>query len=98
MPEFFTFLEIGLACGTLLGLAFIIALSLPQSRFQLFVLEIVYWLGAVFCSVYCVSPVDLVPEMALGPFGIVDDVGAVVAGVWSCLNAVQTRKARAWLS
>lgn len=91
---FLQFLELFLTCGTVLGLAFIIALSLPQSRFQMFVLEILYWLGSVAAAVYCVSPVDFLPEIVLGPFGAIDDIGVLVGGVWSCLNAVQTRKAR----
>jgi len=97
MQAFFLFLEVFAGCGTLLGLAFIIALSLPQSRMQMFLLEFLYWLGGLASCIYFASPVDFIPEIALGPIGVIDDVVVLLIGAWSCLNAIQTRKGRAYL-
>ena len=68
-------------CGTLLGLAFFVLLSMPQSQLRAFLLPIVGWGVAIFCGIYCISPVDIVPEAILGPFGLVDDLGAAAAGL-----------------
>ena len=56
-------------CGTLLGLAFFVLLSMPQSQLRAFLLPIVGWGVAIFCGIYCISPVDIVPEAILGPLG-----------------------------
>ena len=34
-------------------------------------------LGIVFCCIYIISPVDLLPEVLLGPLGIIDDAGVL---------------------
>ena len=41
---------------------------------------------ACLCGVYLVSPVDFIPEIAFGPLGLIDDLGALVMGV----NAART--------
>ena len=42
--------------------------------------------------VYLASPVDVLPELVLGPFGVVDDAGVVtVAAIW-VYKLVQARK------
>ena len=68
-------------CGTALCVSFAVLLSLPQSQFRAFLLPIVGWGVAIFCGIYCISPIDIVPEALLGPFGLVDDVGAFAAGL-----------------
>lgn len=70
-----------LICGTLLGVAFFVLLSMPQSQLRAFLLPIAGWVMAIFCGIYCISPIDIVPEAFLGPFGLVDDLGAVAAGL-----------------
>ena len=37
------------------------------------------WLiiGIVCCCIYILSPLDLLPEIALGPFGVIDDAGVL---------------------
>lgn len=39
------------------------------------------WLTVVACVAYVLSPIDLLPEAALGPFGLPDDVVAVLVGL-----------------
>jgi uncharacterized membrane protein YkvA (DUF1232 family) len=43
--------------------------------------------------VYLVSPVDALPEVALGPFGLVDDVGVVGAVGIFVYRLIQSRRA-----
>ena len=81
MQSVFGIIQTMLICGTLLGVTFFVLLSMPQSQLRAFLLPIVGWGVAIFCGIYCISPVDIVPEALLGPFGLVDDLGAVVAGI-----------------
>ena len=34
-------------------------------------------LGIVLCCIYIISPVDLLPEIAVGPFGFIDDAAVL---------------------
>eukprot|EP00467_Chlorarachnion_reptans_P017049 CAMPEP_0114510952 /NCGR_PEP_ID=MMETSP0109-20121206/14085_1 /TAXON_ID=29199 /ORGANISM="Chlorarachnion reptans, Strain CCCM449" /LENGTH=183 /DNA_ID=CAMNT_0001690341 /DNA_START=43 /DNA_END=591 /DNA_ORIENTATION=+ len=36
----------------------------------------------LFVGLYLVSPVDLLSEAQLGPFGIIDDIGVILLGCW----------------
>jgi len=84
MSEFFGFLSTFLWCGTILGLAFMVVLSMPQSHMRDVMKKVLF---AVACFFYIVSPIDFMPEALLGPFGFVDDIGALVAGVMSAKSA-----------
>ena len=35
-------------------------------------------LKLLLAGLYLLSPIDLVPEILLGPFGLVDDLGALI--------------------
>lgn len=39
------------------------------------------WLTIVGCTAYVCSPVDLLPEAVLGPFGLPDDLIAVLVAL-----------------
>jgi uncharacterized membrane protein YkvA (DUF1232 family) len=43
-------------------------------------------------ALYLISPVDLVPEVILGPLGLVDDAGVVVAVVLLVYKLVKARR------
>ena len=58
-------------------------------------MQIFGWVFAAFCVIYFVSPVDILPEAFLGPFGLVDDIGAVIAGVASARAAWRAGKDKA---
>lgn len=49
------------------------------------------WLAAIGAVVYTISPVDFIPELILGPIGLVDD-----AGVWVILSTLLLREKRQW--
>jgi uncharacterized membrane protein YkvA (DUF1232 family) len=87
MSEFFGLLSTFLWCGTILGLAFMVVLAMPQSRMRDVMKKV---LLAVACAIYVISPIDLMPEALLGPFGLVDDLGALVAGVIAARSAFRT--------
>lgn len=79
-------------CGTILAVVFVVLLSLPQSQLRAFLLPIVGWCIAIFCGIYCISPVDILPEVLLGPFGLIDDIGAIVAGIAAARTAMAASK------
>ena len=45
-------------------------------------------LGIVLCSLYIISPVDLLPEMVTGPVGLIDDA-AVLAFMISLIKKLR---------
>ena len=47
----------------------------------------------LICLLYILSPVDLVPEIILGPLGLVDDIGLLMFGVASAKKWWQGRSA-----
>jgi hypothetical protein len=79
--------------GGLVGL-FGILLALPQSRLRTFLMPIIGWCFALFCGAYILSPVDLLPEALMGPFGLIDDAGALFAGIFAASSAIKAGKAR----
>jgi len=54
--------------------------------------------GIIVCCIYIISPVDLMPEIVLGPFGIIDDAGVLgfmfflVKRLWVLRSDAQTEK------
>ena len=93
MQNMFATIQLLVLCATVLGIAFAVLLSLPNSQLRTFFLPIVGWGVAIFCGIYCISPVDIIPEALLGPFGLVDDLGAVVAGISAARTAMTTKAA-----
>jgi len=89
MQSLFSIIQTMLLCGTLLAVAFVVLLSLPQSKLQEFLMPIIGWCVAIFCGVYCISPIDIVPEAVLGPFGLIDDLGALVTGIAAARMAMK---------
>ena len=79
-------------CGTILAVTFVVLLSLPQSKLRSFLLPIIGWCVAIFCGIYCISPVDCIPECVLGPLGLVDDVGMFVTGIAAARAAMKPSK------
>ena len=48
-------------------------------------------LGIVLCCLYIISPVDLLPEIAVGPFGLIDDA-AVLAFMISLIRKLKVSR------
>ncbi|WP_084038881.1 YkvA family protein [Demequina sp. NBRC 110053] len=49
------------------------------------------WLTAVAAVIYTLSPVDLIPELLLGPLGFIDDLG-----LWGVVVMLATREKNEW--
>jgi uncharacterized membrane protein YkvA (DUF1232 family) len=49
------------------------------------------WAAAIAAVVYTFAPIDLIPELVLGPWGFADDVG-----VWSIFAVLFLREQRRW--
>jgi uncharacterized membrane protein YkvA (DUF1232 family) len=49
------------------------------------------WVAAAAAVVYTLAPIDLIPELLLGPLGYVDDVG-----LWGILAILFAREQRRW--
>ena len=50
---------------------------------------------AIICLVYVLSPLDLAPELILGPIGVIDDAGVALFGFYNAAKWVaQWRRAR----
>lgn len=47
--------------------------------------------AAVAAVVYTFAPIDLIPELVLGPLGIADDIG-----LWTIFVVLFTREQRRW--
>lgn len=47
--------------------------------------------AAIAAVIYTFAPIDLIPELLLGPLGFVDDMG-----VWAILTALVAREHRRW--
>jgi uncharacterized membrane protein YkvA (DUF1232 family) len=47
--------------------------------------------AAIAAVVYTFVPIDLIPELVLGPLGLVDDIG-----LWSIFAVLFTREQRRW--
>jgi len=54
--------------------------------------------GIILCCIYIISPVDLMPEVLLGPLGIIDDAGVLgfmlflVKQLWALRSGTQAEK------
>ena len=74
--------------GSLLIVTFLILLALPKCRLREIVMPFVKVAIVALCGAYVLSPVDVMPEIVLGPFGLVDDLGAAVAGFLTLQSAL----------
>ena len=51
------------------------------------------WVAAAAAVAYTIAPIDLIPELVLGPLGFVDDVG-----LWGILAVLLAREQRRWVT
>lgn len=85
-------LRVPVICGFLTFITFLVLLALPQCRLREMLSPFLAWAFVALCAAYALSPVDVLPEILLGPFGLVDDLGAVVLGVGTAVSTIQARK------
>jgi len=51
------------------------------------------WVAAAAAVVYTFAPIDLIPELVLGPLGFVDDIG-----LWGIFAALFAREQHRWMT
>ena len=51
------------------------------------------WVTAIGALLYTISPLDFIPEILLGPIGLLDD-----AGIWGIAIALAVREKNRWES
>lgn len=51
------------------------------------------WIAAIAAVVYTFAPIDMIPELVLGPLGFVDDIG-----IWSIFAILFAREQKRWLT
>ncbi|MFC8680115.1 DUF1232 domain-containing protein [Microbacterium ureisolvens] len=49
------------------------------------------WVAAIAAVVYTFAPIDLIPEIVLGPLGLTDDLG-----LWGIFAVLLMREHRRW--
>ena len=87
----FEMIKLMMLCGTLVVIAFVVLLAMPKSELRSVLMPIVGWAMAIFCGFYAISPIDILPEAVLGPFGLIDDIGAVIVGISSAKAAMKAK-------
>jgi uncharacterized membrane protein YkvA (DUF1232 family) len=51
------------------------------------------WVAAIAAVVYTFAPIDLIPELVLGPLGLVDDIG-----LWGIFVILFSREQHRWVT
>jgi uncharacterized membrane protein YkvA (DUF1232 family) len=75
--------------GGVIVVTFLIMLSLPQCKLRDMLMPFVAWGFVALCAAYAISPVDALPEILLGPFGLVDDAAAIFMGVGTAVATIR---------
>jgi uncharacterized membrane protein YkvA (DUF1232 family) len=86
-------MKFALVGGTVLALAFVILLSLPQSKLREIALPVIAWTFTAVCGVYIFSPLDIIPDV-IPVAGWIDDGGALIAGIASAATALTAGKGK----
>jgi uncharacterized membrane protein YkvA (DUF1232 family) len=87
------FLRLGLICGTLLLIAFLILLAMPASRLREIVLPFVGWAVSALSIAFIAMPIDLIPDF-IPVVGWADDLVALAIAIGSAVTAFNAGKER----
>lgn len=85
-------LEVMVIVGGLIVVTFMVLLALPQCKLRDMLMPFIAWGFVALCAAYAISPVDALPEIVLGPFGLFDDFVAAVAGLGTALATIRASK------
>ena len=86
MSDLLTLVLVLLGVLTLLGVAVV---GFVMWRYRIPPRGLIAMIGAL---IYLVSPIDLLPEAMLGPFGLLDDAGAATAAAVFVYKLVTVKK------
>jgi uncharacterized membrane protein YkvA (DUF1232 family) len=92
MTEIFATIRLIAVLVVVLLLGFGVLLALPHSKLKELVQPFVGWAIAALSVAYIASPLDVMPEIFLGPFGLVDDLAALAVGIASAVAAMKAGK------
>lgn len=90
----FELLKVMVMTGGLIVITLLVLLALPASRLRDLVMPYVAWSFVVLCGLYAISPVDALPEVVLGPFGLFDDLAAAAAGIGTAVATIKAQRRR----
>ncbi len=93
MDSLASLMSTGMLCGTVLTIAFLILMALPQSKLRSVGMEIGKWIMAALCAILVISPIDIIPDV-IPVLGWGDDIGYVVAAVAAARSAWKERQER----
>jgi uncharacterized membrane protein YkvA (DUF1232 family) len=88
----FELLRLMVIVGGVIVVTFLILLSLPQCKLRDMLMPFVAWGFVVLCGLYAISPIDAMPEIALGPFGLFDDLAAAAAGIGTAVATIKAQR------
>src|SRR5271169_4148820 len=88
----FELLRMMVVMSGVIVITFMILLALPQCKLRDMLMPFVAWGFVALCAAYAISPVDAFPEVIFGPFGLVDDLGAVVMGIGTAVATINAGK------
>lgn len=80
-------------CASVIIVAFLALLALPQSRLRSMLLELCGWGTASAAAVSIVSPIDPIPDF-IPVLGQMDDIAALIVGLLSVAFAIYQRRSR----
>ena len=92
MESVFSVIRLMILCGSGLLLAMGLLAHLPSSPLRNVLVKVCGYATAAFCGAYVVSPIDPIPEMFFGPFGLIDDLIAAIAGIMAIRSAWKAGK------
>lgn len=83
----------GMVCGSIMMIAFMILLSLPQSKLRSVGMEVGKWAMVLAFGILLISPIDFIPDV-IPLLGWGDDIGYIVAGIAAAQSALKERRER----
>jgi uncharacterized membrane protein YkvA (DUF1232 family) len=78
-------------CGTLLVVAFLVLVSLPQSKLRDLLMPFIGWGVAALSVAYVIMPLDVLPDF-IPVVGWFDDLGAIALAIGSASAAMTAAK------
>lgn len=88
-------LEVMVIVAAVIAVTFLVLLALPQCQLRDMLMPFVAWGFVALCAAYAISPVDALPEIVLGPFGLFDDLAAAAAGVGTAMVTLKNQRQKA---
>jgi uncharacterized membrane protein YkvA (DUF1232 family) len=88
MSDIFDLCGKGLVVFTILVVVTLWFMHQPDSPLKTIALRGSAAVFALIAPAYVLSPVDVMPEAILGPFGLVDDLAAAIAGFLAARYAI----------